>query len=85
MRWRKVCVSVTAEFFKEGGVKPLFLAWEDGRIFQIDRVKSVERAPAKVGALLPIRYTCLISGKERWLYLEPEKMRWFIEKAENMD
>lgn len=79
MGYRKVCVEVTAKFSREGGIKPLSLTWEDGRKFEIDRVKAVERASARVGALLPVRFTCLISGKERWLYLEPEAMRWFVE------
>lgn len=79
MRYRKVCVEVTAKFSRDGGVKPLSLVWEDGRRLEVDRVKAVERAPARVSALLPIRYTCVILGRERWLYLEPDKMRWFVE------
>lgn len=79
MAYQKVCVEVTAKFSKEGGVKPLSLVWEDGRVFRIDRVKAVEHAAARVSALLPVRYTCSIGGRERWLYLEPEQMRWFVE------
>ncbi len=81
MGLRKVYVTVTAKFSREGGIRPLSLVWEDGRTFSVDRVKAVERAPARVGALLPVRYTCVILGKERWLYLEPEKERWFVEAA----
>lgn len=79
MQLRKVFVDVTAKFSREGGVKPLSLVWEDGRTIAIDRVKAVERAPARVSALLPVRYTCVIMGRERWLYLEPDKQRWFVE------
>lgn len=79
MGYKKVCVEVTAKFMREGGVRPLSLLWYDGRRFEVDKVKSVERVPARVGAVLPIRFTCIILGQERWLYLEPEKMRWFVE------
>lgn len=81
MQYRKVCVEVTARFSKEGGVLPLSLVWEDGHRFTVDRVKAVEAAPARVGALLPVRYTCVIGGREKWLYLEPEKLRWFVETS----
>ncbi len=79
MELRKVFVDVTAKFSREGGVKPLSLVWEDGRTLLVDRVKAVQNAPARVSALLPVRYTCVILGKERWLYYEPEKERWFVE------
>ena len=73
MGFRKVCVEVNANFSREGGVKPLSLVWEDGRKFEIEMIKAVEHAPARVNALLPVRFTCIISGRERWLYLEPER------------
>ncbi len=79
MAYRKVFVEVTAKFAREGGLRPLFVVYEDGRIFEIERVKAVERAPARVGAALPVRYTCVIRGSEHWLYLEPERSRWFVE------
>lgn len=60
-------------------MKPLSLVWEDGRTFAIDRVKAVEHASARVGAILPVRYTCVILGREKWLYFEPERQRWFVE------
>lgn len=77
--YEKVCVEVLARFPKEGGIRPVSLLWEDGRQFIVERVKSVGRAPAHVGSLLPIRYTCIIGGREKELYLERERMRWFVE------
>lgn len=81
MEYRKVCVEVVAHFSEKGGVRPVLLVWEDGRRFPVDRVRFAERAPARVNALLPVRYTCMIGGKEKYLYFEPEKMRWFVEVA----
>lgn len=68
-------------FEREGGMRPLSLTWEDGRTFLIDRVKFIERAAAHVSAVMPVRYTCLIGGRCRELYFEPEAQRWFVEVA----
>lgn len=62
-------------------MRPLALRWMDGATYSIDRVRFAERAPARVSAILPVRYTCLIGGKEKYLYFEPEKMQWFVEVA----
>ncbi len=61
---------------------PLFIRWEDGRLIYINKVLAVERAPARIPPLLPVRYTCTIMGKKRWLYFEPDIMRWFVEVQE---
>ncbi len=79
MDYRKVCVEVVARFDREGGMRPMWLIWEDGRKFTVDRVKFIERAPSHVGAVLPVRYTCIIEGRGRELFYEPEEMRWFVE------
>ncbi len=79
MEYRKICVEVAARFEKEGGLRPLWLVWEDGRRFEVERVKFIERAPSHVGAIFPVRYTCIIEGRGRELYFEPEAMRWFVE------
>ena len=82
MDYQKVHVEVAVNFLKEGGMRPLWIKWADGRKFQIDRVKFIERASARVGSLLPVRYTCIVAGKEKRLYFEPEDMRWFVEIAQ---
>lgn len=79
MEFRKVYVEVTVRFLKDGGMRPLSLEWEDGRIFRIDKVKRVERACARVGSILPVRYLCVFSGNDRPLYFEGDEMRWFVE------
>ncbi len=79
MSFRKVCVDMLAQFSSQGGVRPLVLTWTDGRKYTVERVRMVERAPARVNAVLPVRYTCVIGGKEKLIYFEPERMRWFVE------
>lgn len=80
MNYVKIYVSVLAEFSASGGLKPLSLTWDDGRKFSIDRVKYIERKPCKSGGILPMRYTVLIDGQERYLYYVRDDARWFVEK-----
>ena len=63
-----------------GGMRPLCIVWEDGRKYPIDHVKFAERAPARVSSVLPLRFTCMISGRERYLYYEEAERRWFVER-----
>lgn len=79
MHYAKVCVEVAARFLRDGGLRPVALLWEDGRRYEVQRVKFIERAPAHVNAVLPVRYTCVIAGKEKELWFEPEELRWFVE------
>jgi len=73
----KVYVDVTARFDKEGNVVPEHIIWEDGRRFEIDRVLDVRPAASLKAGGCGIRYTCRISGKETFLFLEGN--RWFVE------
>lgn len=79
MDYQKVHVEVEVKFLKEGGMRPVRIKWTDGRMFLIERVKFIERASARVGSVLPVRYTCILAGREKYLYYEPEEMRWFVE------
>ena len=79
MEYRKVCVEILARFLKDGGIRPVAIVWADGRTFTVDRLKFVEQAPARVSSVMPVRYTCLIGGRERRLYYEPDLERWFVE------
>ena len=81
MEYRKIYVETDVRFSREGRMFPLSLVWEDGRRFYIDKVKSVDHAAARVGAMLPIRYTCAIEGAEKYIYFEPTEKRWFVEVA----
>lgn len=83
MRYRKIPVEVVVRFSEKGGMRPLYIVWQDGRKFEIDRVKYCERASAHVSAILPLRYTCIICGKEKQLFYERENENWFVEKEES--
>lgn len=82
MSYKKICVEVLAQFLAEGGVRPIQIVWSDGRRYPVERICSVQHAPARVSAVLPLRYACMISGREKELYYEPDRMRWFVEIKE---
>ena len=83
MEYEKAYVDVAVNFLKEGGMRPLWVNWENGKRFTIERVKYIERASVRVGSVLPVRYTCMVAGKEKYLYFEPDGMRWFVEIPSN--
>lgn len=74
----KVYVDVVAEFTKDGQLIPQCIKWEDGRKFEIGKVKDVRRAASLRAGGAGTRYTCMISGQEKYLYYEDNNM-WFVE------
>jgi hypothetical protein len=74
----KKYVHVVAAFSPEGKLLPLCVVWEDGRKFEIDRVKQCVRAASRKAGGVGLRYTCMIRGKEAVLYYE-ENYKWFVE------
>ena len=76
----KVYVDVTAEFSKDGNLVPKSFRWEDGQVYEIERIKDVRRAASLKAGGLGMRYTCVIGGQERHLFYEDNNM-WFMERA----
>ena len=74
---RKVFVEVMARFDTEGKITPLSLLWEDGTVYEIDRVIDVRRAASLKAGGMGIRYTVRINGKQSYLFYEEPK--WFVE------
>ena len=74
----KVYVDVHALLSKEGDLIPKSFVWEDGRTYEIDRIKKKEmQANRKVGGT-GLMYTIIVDGKECHLYYEVD--RFFMEK-----
>lgn len=74
---RKVFVKVIAEHEPDGRCKPLSIEWEDGRVFEVDRVLDVRQAASLKAGGVGIRYKCRILGKETYIW--DEEGRWFVE------
>ena len=74
---RKVYVEVTAKFDTEGNITPLSVTWEDGTVYEIDRILDKRRAASLKAGGIGMRYTCRILGQRSYLYYE--EPRWFVE------
>lgn len=74
----KVYVDVTATFTKDGILIPKKFVWEDGREYEVISVKDVRRAASTKAGGVGQRYTCVVEGKEIFLFYEED--RWFMER-----
>ncbi len=80
MIYEKVYVKTVCEFSLNGNIRPLYIVWCDGVRYDIDKLKLVELKPCRSGGVLPERYTVVIRGKQKYLYYERNKRRWFVER-----
>lgn len=73
----KVYVDVTLKVDAQGNIRPLTIRWENGQIFEIDRLKYICKAASLKAGGCGVRYTIMICGKETYLFQEDN--RWFVE------
>ena len=73
----KINLQVNADFDIDGNIRPRAITWEDGRVFEIDRILDARMAPAMVAGGLGMRYICRIRGKVVKLF--NDEGRWFME------
>ena len=73
----KINLQVNADFDLDGNIRPRAITWEDGRVFEIDRILDARMAPAMVAGGLGMRYLCRIRGKVVKLFNDEGK--WFME------
>lgn len=74
----KVYVEVTEKFDTDGIMMPVSFIWEDGTVYQIDRIKAKERCASRKAGGTGIMYTVMVDGKECHLFYEFDK--WFMER-----
>ena len=79
MKTAKVYVDVLASFSRDGDMRPVQLVWEDGRVYDIDRIIARQEAAARRYGGAGVMYTCLVEGRESHIYYE-ENNRWFVER-----
>ena len=83
----KVYVAVTVSFSSDGIMRPLNIRWEDGYIYDIDRIIDVAPSPAPRTGAPGYRYRVRIRGKESYLFFEKgydfsprSNGKWFVER-----
>lgn len=82
-----VYVGVSASFEADGRMFPKALTWEDGTVYEVDRVLDIRQAAAMKAGGQGDRYTVSIRGQRSYLYFERStdisgnKLgRWFVER-----
>lgn len=77
----KIYVPVFAEFLPDGSCRPQSIIWEDGHEYYIDRIIDIRRAASLKAGGAGLRYTCIIDGRQSYLFREEDK--WFVERRHN--
>jgi hypothetical protein len=78
---RKQYVEVLATHHIDGTVRPRTIILADGPMYEIDEVKSVNRAKTQRTGEVALRYTIKIKNQETYLY--DDSGRWFVEMKES--
>ena len=69
-------VPVSVRFDAEGKLRPLEIELDENHKYPVDKILDVRRAACQSVGGVGDRYTCLIQGKETYLWME--KGRWFV-------
>jgi len=73
---RRVYVKMAVEIDEDGRVVPVRVFWEDGRVFEVERLIDVRYAAATRAGGQGVCYTCRIMGRDARLY--EDEGRWFV-------
>ena len=72
-------VKVIVSFDCDGTLTPKVIIWDDAQSFNIDKITDIRFTPSPQNEKAGIRYTCLIHGKQRYLFFE--NSRWFVKTS----
>ena len=70
-------VTVITKMQTDGLVIPLYLIWENGEKFAIDKILDIRKKASTKGGGLGLRYTCRFGNQERFIWLDGYV--WFVE------
>ena len=83
----KTYVTVDVQFTSEGRMLPRSVEWEDGKCYEIERVKDIRPSYAAKAGGQGDRYSSLVNGKITYLFFERSTNlsgnvigRWFVER-----
>ena len=65
------------KYLEDGTIMPLAIHWNEGELYEIDRVIDTRPCASLKAGGAGIRYTCMIQGHEKYVWLEENK--WFVE------
>lgn len=70
-------IDVVAKMNSSGLVTPLYIIWENGKKYEIDKILDIRKKASLKGGGMGIRYTCQIKKQERFIWLDGYV--WFVE------
>ncbi len=70
-------VTVIAKMKTDGKIVPLSILWEDGQVFEIDKILDARPRASTKGGGIGLRYTIRINEQQRFLFLDG--FIWFVE------
>ena len=65
------------KYLEDGTIMPLAIHWNEGELYEIDRVIDIRPCASLKAGGAGIRYTCMIQGHQKYIWLEENK--WFVE------
>ena len=65
------------KYLEDGTIMPLAIHWNEGELYEIDRVIDTRPCASLKAGGAGIRYTCMIQGHQKYIWLEENK--WFVE------
>ncbi|MDH6367753.1 MULTISPECIES: hypothetical protein [unclassified Breznakia] len=78
MQLFKKYIKVITMCDEHGTLTPIYIIWNNGAKYKIDKILEVRKAASKVGGC-GILYRCRIGKSERSIFYEIN--RWFIEST----
>lgn len=76
MQLFKRYIEVILKQKKDGEMIPLYVVWDNGKKYKIEKIFNKQRKASVVGGC-GLMYSCMIEGRQRNIYYEKDK--WFIE------
>ena len=73
----KKYVDMIVHYLPDGTIKPMAVWWDEGKVYEIERILDMCPAASLKAGGAGIRYTCQIMGKQTYIWLEEN--RWFVE------
>ena len=76
MEREKRYVPVIVRFDADGKLRPLEIEFDESHKYPVDKILDIRRAACQSVGGVGDRYTCMIQGRETYLWME--KGRWFV-------
>ncbi len=74
-----IFVEVILRHDAHGNKRPMFIKWNNGVLYEIDRVKNISRAVSGSGMQVT-RYDIVIGSRETELYEDKYLNKWYVEE-----